>query len=43
METLAREVKAWAFERNQIGATVQWQFTTEKARENFKRFYPKLS
>jgi len=43
METLAREVKAWVENRNQIGATVQWQFTTEKAREKFKRFYPKLS
>jgi len=43
METLAQEVKAWAQKRNQIGATVSWQFTNEKARDKFKRFYPKLS
>ena len=43
METLEREVKAWAEKRNRIGATVQWQFTNDKAREKFSRFYPSVS
>lgn len=43
METLKREVKAWVEERNQKRITVNWQFTNEKAREKFSRFYPKLS
>jgi hypothetical protein len=40
METLEREALAWAFERNQKGITVKWQFTNDKAREKFNRFYP---
>ena len=43
METLEREAKAWAFDRNQKGITVKWQFTNDKAREKFKRFYPNVS
>jgi hypothetical protein len=43
IETLEREVKAWVDKRNQIKATVQWQFTNDKAREKFSRFYPNLS
>lgn len=42
METLEREVKAWAQKRNQIKATIEWQFTKDKAREKFSRFYPRL-
>ncbi len=41
METLENEVKAWAKDRNQKGITVKWQFTNDKARDKFKRFYPK--
>lgn len=42
METLEREALAWAFNRNQKRITVKWQFTNDKAREKFKRFYPKI-
>jgi hypothetical protein len=40
MEMLEREAKAWTEERNQKGITVHWQFTNDKAREKFSRFYP---
>jgi hypothetical protein len=40
MQTLEREVLAWAKERNAKRATVHWQFTQSKARDKFKRFYP---
>jgi hypothetical protein len=43
VDTLTREVKAWAYERNQNCITVNWKFTNHKAREKFSRFYPKLS
>jgi hypothetical protein len=43
MVTLEREAKAWAFERNRKRITVKWQFTNDKAREKFSRFYPNLS
>ena len=38
-DLLEQEVLAWVEERNQIKATVHWQFTIDKAREKFKRFY----
>lgn len=38
--TLRREVECWQQQRNQTKATVQWQFTTRKARETMKRAYP---
>ncbi len=37
------EVKAWANERNSKKATINWQFTNEKARIKLKRLYPSLS
>jgi hypothetical protein len=42
-ETLEREAKAWTEERNLKEITVKWQFTNDKAREKFSRFYPNLS
>lgn len=39
-ERLAREVRAWEEERNGRGVKVEWRFTSEKAREKFRRFYP---
>ena len=39
-ETLEREVAAWEAERNALGGTVNWQFTTEDARVKLKRLYP---
>lgn len=43
MQTLKREVLAWVEERNAKRATVHWQFTKNKARDKFKRFYPNQS
>jgi len=41
--TLEREAKAWTEERNRKRITVNWQFTNDKAREKFSRFYPNIS
>lgn len=43
MVTLEREALAWVNERNACRATVHWQFTKDKAREKFSRFYPNQS
>jgi hypothetical protein len=43
MATLEREVLAWVEDRNAKQATINWQFTQNKARDKFKRFYPDLS
>lgn len=40
MEELREEVAAWQERRDQIRATVNWQFTTENARVKLKRLYP---
>ena len=34
------EVAAWQRHRNNLDATVNWQFTTEKARVKLRRLYP---
>jgi hypothetical protein len=38
--TLQKEVAAWEEERNAAKATVNWRFTTTKARGTLKRLYP---
>ena len=40
LETLQREVKAWEAERNRLGASVEWRFTTEDARAKLRSLYP---
>jgi hypothetical protein len=40
MTILKREVAAWQEERNACQATIDWQFTTAKARDKLKRLYP---
>jgi len=40
--TLEKEVAAWARERNERKATVNWQFTTADARIKLKRLYPSI-
>lgn len=40
IDTLEREVLAWAQQRDEQRATIRWQFTQVKARDKFKRFYP---
>ena len=39
-ETLRREAKAWAMQRNRLGASVDWRFTTEDARTKLRSLYP---
>ncbi|CAA9447145.1 MAG: Mobile element protein [uncultured Rubrobacteraceae bacterium] len=39
-ETLRREAKAWEAERNRLGASVEWRFTTEDARTKLRTLYP---
>ena len=39
-QTLRREVKAWVAERNRLGASVEWRFTTEDARIKLRSLYP---
>jgi len=38
--TLRTEVAAWAAQRNEQQATIQWRFTTPEARTKLKRLYP---
>jgi hypothetical protein len=42
-ESVAREVAAWAKERNAQGATVTWRFTSANARAKLQRLYPSPS
>ena len=39
-DTLRRETKAWERERNRLGASVEWRFTTEDARTKLRSLYP---
>jgi hypothetical protein len=41
--TLQSEIAAWEISRNDQRATVDWQFTTARAREKLKRLYPVIS
>lgn len=38
--TLRREVEAWQEERNRLGTSVEWRFTTEDARTKLRSLYP---
>ena len=38
--TVQQEIAAWEQQRNEVKATVQWRFTTEKARTKLQRLYP---
>jgi hypothetical protein len=40
LETVRQEIAAWQAPRNQAGATINWRFTADKAREKLKRLYP---
>ena len=37
---LISEIAAWEKSRNDSGATIEWTFTTEKARQKLKKAYP---
>ena len=40
IETLQRETAAWTAERNRLGASVEWRFTTVDARIELRSLYP---
>src|SRR5215212_2905786 len=41
-ETLEREAGAWCEERNRLGTSVEWRFTTEDARIKLRKLYPSI-
>jgi DDE superfamily endonuclease len=41
-EILGREARAWCEERNRLGASVDWRFTTADARTKLRRLYPSI-
>jgi hypothetical protein len=42
LETLRREVLAWAAGRNHDHTTVNWSFSQAKARDKFQRHYDQI-
>lgn len=42
IETMKKEAKAWEQNRNNKEATINWQFTNDKARIKLKRLYPTI-
>ncbi len=42
LKTLMKEVNAWARKRNQNKVKINWQFTKDKARDKFERFYENI-
>ena len=43
IRTLALEVNSWTQRRNRLKATIRWNFTKNKARNKFNRFYDTIS
>jgi hypothetical protein len=41
-EMLIQEIRSWEEHRNELKATVDWQFTTEDARIKLKKLYPSI-
>ena len=41
-ETLIQEIRSWEERRNEVQATVDWQFTTKDARTKLKKLYPSI-
>jgi hypothetical protein len=41
-ESLKREVAALETERNQAGATINWRFSTNDARNKLQRIFPSV-
>ena len=42
IEKLNQEISCWKTERNKSTKTVNWQFTTDKARGKLKHLYPRI-
>jgi hypothetical protein len=40
IEIMKHEVRAWQKDRNNKEATINWQFTNDKARVKIKNLYP---
>ena len=43
IETVQSEIAAWEMPRNEQNIGIDWQFTTEKARQKLERLYPPIS
>ena len=43
MEIIKKEVGAWQAHRNNKEATIEWQFTNDKARVKLKKLYPSIN
>jgi hypothetical protein len=41
-QTLEREAAAWCEERNRLGTSVEWRFTTADARIKLRKLYPSI-
>ena len=41
-QSLEREAGAWCEERNRLGTTVDWRFSTEDARIKLRKLYPSI-
>jgi hypothetical protein len=41
-QSLEREAGAWCEERNRLGTSVDWRFTTEDARSKLRKLYPSI-
>jgi transposase len=41
-QALEREAGAWCEERNRLGTSVEWRFTTEDARSKLRKLYPSI-
>ena len=41
-QALEREAGAWCEERNRLGTSVDWRFTTEDARIKLRKLYPSI-
>jgi hypothetical protein len=42
IETLRCEAEAWCGERNRLGSSVDWRFTTADARIKLRKLYPTI-
>ena len=43
IETVQSEIASWELPRNEQNIGIDWQFTTEKARQKLERLYPPIS
>ena len=41
-DTMAEKIAKWQSHRNNRNSTINWQFTTEKARIKLRRLYPTI-